>query len=197
MKNSRRILVVNAHPDGGNGHLCDALAASYADSATAAGHEVERTDLARLDVPLLASQEQYEGGEVPITLKTGIDHLVWCDHIVLVFPLWLGTMPALLKAWLEQAFRPGVAFDYLPEGRGTTKLFGGKTARIIVTMGMPALIYRLWFRSHGVAGLRRSILKFSGMKTVEVTYFGKVEQVGPGTLLNWLTIARQMGARAA
>lgn len=34
------------------------------------------------------------------------------EHIVFVSPLWLGTMPALLKGFLEQVMRPDVALAY-------------------------------------------------------------------------------------
>jgi putative NADPH-quinone reductase len=78
----------------------------------------------------------------------------------LIFPLWRGTMPALLKAFIEQVMRPGVAIEYRKHGfpRG---VLAGRSARLVVTMGMPAMIYRWYFRVHGVRGLERSILRFS------------------------------------
>ena len=45
-------------------------------------------------------------------LKPSTEAIVWSEHIVLVFPLWLGTMPAMLKGFLEQVLRPGIAFAY-------------------------------------------------------------------------------------
>jgi putative NADPH-quinone reductase len=83
--------------------------------------------------------------------------IVSAQHLVIVFPLWHGTMPALLKAFLEQVMRPGVALEYRKHGfsRG---LLAGRSVRLVVTMGMPALIYRWYFRAHGVRGLERSIL---------------------------------------
>jgi putative NADPH-quinone reductase len=49
-------------------------------------------------------------------------------------------MPVLLKAFLEQVMRPGVALECRKHGfpRG---LLAGHSARLVVTMGMPALIY--------------------------------------------------------
>jgi putative NADPH-quinone reductase len=114
-----------------------------------------------LDLPLLGSKKEFENGEVSFQLGNVAEELRSADHIVFVFPLWLGTMPALLKARLEQTLRPGIAFECLPDGR-TTNLLSGKSARVIVTMRMPALMYRFWSLSHGVAGLRRSVLNFTG-----------------------------------
>jgi putative NADPH-quinone reductase len=60
-------------------------------------------------------------------------------------------MPALLKAFLEQALQPGFATAKPEEaGRMWKKLLTGKTARIVVTMGMPVFIYRWYFRAHGL-----------------------------------------------
>jgi putative NADPH-quinone reductase len=83
-------------------------------------------------------------------------------------------MPALLKAFIEQVMRPGVALEYREHGfpKG---LLAGRSGRIIVTMGMPALIYRWYFRAHGVRGLERSVLKFAGMKPVRETLLGMVD----------------------
>lgn len=57
-------------------------------------------------------------------------------------------MPALLKGFLEQALRPDFAFAHAKEGRGWSPRLGGRSARIVVTMGMPALAYRWWFGAH-------------------------------------------------
>lgn len=70
-------------------------------------------------------------------------------------------MPALLKAFLEQVRHPGIAFRFDEGGTGFTKtLLKGRSARLVVAMAMPPMVYRLWFLGHGIAGLRRSILNF-------------------------------------
>ena len=84
-------------------------------------------------------------------------------------------MPALLKAYLELVLRPGFAFAY-GKGKGLPKkLLAGKSARIVVTMGMPSLFYRLYYRSHSVRSLARNILGFVGFKPVKVSLIGNVE----------------------
>lgn len=168
-----RILVVTAHPDPAPERLCRALANAYAAGAEAAGHPVRRIDLANLDVPFLRTTEAFEHGSVPDSLGDAAEAVVWAEHIVFVFPLWLGTMPAQLKAFLEQVMRPGVAFLYPEGGKGFTRtLLKGRSARLVVTMGMPPLAYRLWFLSHGIAGMRRGILNFVGIRPVRQTFYG-------------------------
>ncbi|MFZ8466608.1 NAD(P)H-dependent oxidoreductase, partial [Staphylococcus aureus] len=76
-----------------------------ADGATAAGHEVRRIEVAKLDFPLLRTQEAFETGALPPTLQQAQEDMRWAGHWVFLFPLWHGTMPALFKGFLEQIFR--------------------------------------------------------------------------------------------
>ena len=194
----RRILVIIGHPDPEPKRLCRALAASYADGARSAGHEVQLIDVAALDFPLLRTMEEFERRPLPVMLEAAVEAIRHAEHIVLVFPLWLGTMPALLKAFLEQVMRPGVAFAYSEAGGGgfARTLLKGRSARVIVTMGMPASFYRFWYLGHGVAGLRRNILNFVGISPVRETLFGMVDGASAETREKWLTKMRTLGARA-
>ncbi|WP_242218559.1 NAD(P)H-dependent oxidoreductase [Shinella zoogloeoides] len=194
----RRILVIIGHPDPEPKRLCRALAASYADGARSAGHEVQLIDVAALDFPLLRTMEEFERRPLPVTLEAAVEAIRHAEHIVFVFPLWLGTMPALLKAFLEQVMRPGVAFAYSEAGGGgfARTLLKGRSARVIVTMGMPASFYRFWYLGHGVAGLRRNILNFVGISPVRETLFGMVDGASAETRAKWLAKMRALGARA-
>lgn len=194
---SRRILVIVGHPDKEPGRLCRALADAYAEGAEAAGHAVRRIDLATIDFPLLRTAEEFQHGTVPESLKPAVDAIIWAEHLVFVFPLWLGTMPALLKGFLEQVMRPGTAFTY-PEGKGVFNktLLDGRSARVVVTMAMPAFVYRLWFLGHGVSGMRRNILNFVGISPVRETLFGMVGGVSEKKREGWMEEMRRLGTRA-
>lgn len=194
----RRVLVIVGHPDPEPTRLCRALAARYAEGARSAGHEVRLIDIATLDFPLLRKMEAFAKEPVPETLEDAAQAIRQAEHIVFVFPLWLGTMPALMKGFLEQVMRPGVAFAYPEEGRGgfATTLLKGRSARVVVTMGMPAFFYRLWYLGHGVAGLRRNILNFVGIRPVRETLFGMVEGASNAKRGKWLAKMHALGARA-
>jgi putative NADPH-quinone reductase len=86
-------------------------------------------------------------------------------------------MPALLKAFLEQVLRPGFAFERGARNPFTAKRLGGRSARIVVTMGMPALVYRWVFRAHSVKSLERNILGFAGIGPVRETLIGGVGEL--------------------
>ncbi|TIT49896.1 MAG: flavodoxin family protein, partial [Mesorhizobium sp.] len=67
---------------------------------------------------------------------------------------------------------------------------------MVVTMGMPSIFYRLWFLSHGIAGMRRSILRFAGISPVRETLFGMVAGAGDATRAKGLGQIRKLGERA-
>ena len=189
-----RIAIVQGHPDPAGTHLCRALADAYAEGAAAAGHEVQRIEVARLEFPWLRTREEFEKGALPPALAPAQQAIGAADHLLIVYPLWHGTMPAILKAFFEQIFRPGFALDY---GSGwPKKRFGRKTARIVVTMGMPALMYRWYFGAHGLKSLERSILRFSGIHPIRESLFGMVEAAGDAKRRKWLAQIKALGAAA-
>ena len=194
---SKRILLIQGHPDASQPHLCHALASSYAQGAENAGHTVRHIKLAELDFPLLRSQQDWEKGAVPASLKPAQDDIGWAEHLVFFFPLWLGDMPALLKGFLEQVARPGFAFTYEKGGKPWgKKALTGRSARVVVTMGMPALVYRWYFRAHSVKSLERNILGFVGIAPVNETLIGLTGNMKPADADKWLTKLKRLGARA-
>jgi putative NADPH-quinone reductase len=190
-----RIALIQAHPDAAGRHLCHALAQAYADGAREAGREIRCIDVAQLDFPLLRSQQDWLEGQVPATLRPAQDTIRWADHLVFVFPLWLGDMPALLKAFLEQIARPGFAFEKVEGNPLGKKLLTGRSARIIVTMGMPAAVYRWIFRAHSLRSLERNILGFVGIAPIHETLIGGVEGLGEAGVGRWLDEMEELGRR--
>ena len=103
---------------------------------------MQRITVARLEYPLLRSEHDWQHGALPDALLPSQAALKWADHVVLFFPLWLGDMPALLKGYLEQVARPGFAFGAGEGAPLRQRALRGRSARVIVTMGMPAALYR-------------------------------------------------------
>jgi Flavodoxin-like fold len=94
--NAKRIALIQGHPDALTHHLCHALAASYATGARDAGHQVRWIPVAELEFPMLRSQKAWESGELPPGLQQAQADILWAEHLVPFFPLWLGDMPALV-----------------------------------------------------------------------------------------------------
>jgi putative NADPH-quinone reductase len=189
----RRIAIIQGHPDPAGGHLLHALSDAYAEGAKGTGHEVRRIEVAGLDFPLLRTQADFETGVLPPALEQPRHDMRWAEHWVFLFPLWHGTMPALLKGFLEQIFRPGFAMEY-SEGGFPKKLLAGRSARLIVTMGMPALLYRWYFGAFGLRAFERSILRFAGIKPVRENLFGLTFS-DDRKRARWIEVMRRHGAR--
>ena len=196
----RRILILQGHPDPAARHLCHALAEAYAEGARQAGHELRVVEIAQLDFPLLRSQQEWEQKPLPAGLLSAQESIAWAEHLVIVFPLWLGDMPALLKGFLEQIARPGFAFKGDAAERGGNpfiyKGLRGRSARIVVTMGMPAFVYRWIFRARGVGLLKRNIRGFVGIAPVRDTLIGQVYKLDEARVRAWQDKLRVLGARS-
>lgn len=192
----KRIAVIDAHPDDDDGRLVHRLAQAYAGGAKDAGHEVHLIRLAALEFPLVHSKQEWDSGKIPSALEPAQDSIAWADHLVILYPLWLGSMPALLKGFLEQVMRPGFAVATPEMGGMGRKLFRGKSARVVVTMGMPAFFYRWYFRAHSLKSLERNILKFCGVSPVKETLIGMAENMTDASYARWIERLHSMGSHA-
>jgi putative NADPH-quinone reductase len=191
----RRILLIQGHPDPQPSHFGHALAHAYATAAREAGHWLDTVTVATLDFPLLRTRADWDSGEVPPALAPVQQAILRAEHLVIFFPLWLGGMPALLKGFLEQVARPGFAIQPTG-GMGWNKLLGGRSARLVVTMGMPAIVYRWVFQAHSLKALERNILGFAGIAPVHETLVGSVEGSDKARQ-RWLAKLAELGATGA
>ena len=189
----RRIAIIQGHPDPSGKRFGHALASAYAMGASEGGHAVTDIRVAGLDFPLLHTKDEFEHGSPPEVIRTAQAVIRDAEHLVLVYPLWLGSMPALLKAFLEQVFRPGFAMEQSAAGVGWDRRMTGKSARIVVTMGMPAFVYRWYFRAHSVKSLERNVLRFCGIAPIKECLIGNIEAQDPSGREKWLARIRGFG----
>ena len=190
---AKHIVIIQGHPDAAVRHYGHALADEYAKGAEDGGHELKRIEVGRLDFPLLRTKDEFEKGLPPDSIKQAQETIWWADHLVILYPLWLGTMPALLKAFFEQVFRPGFAFEYGESGQTSKKRLTGKSARIVVTMGMPAFAYRWFFLAHSLKSLERNILGFCGIGPIKASLIGSIEGMNERRRAAWLDEMRGLG----
>jgi NAD(P)H dehydrogenase (quinone) len=148
----KKVLVVTAHPEPLS--LTSALTAFAVERLRSAGHEVKVSDLyamkwkatvdaddfpdrpadRRLDV--LAAQERATvSGRMSPDVAAEQEKLRWADAVVLQFPLWWFSVPAIMKGWLDRVFTPGFAHGPdLPPPYSEGAL-GGRRALLSVTIG--------------------------------------------------------------
>lgn len=121
--------------------------------------------------------------------------LRWAQHIVFVYPTWWGTMPSLLKGFLDRVLLPGFAFRHAENAFGYEGLLRGRSAHLITTMDTPALVYRLVYRAPGYNAMRRATLHFCGIEPVRITPFGSVLRSDAVERRRWLRRARLEGLK--
>jgi putative NADPH-quinone reductase/1,4-dihydroxy-2-naphthoate octaprenyltransferase len=186
------VLLLLAHPRPES--LCGSLADAYAAGASVAGVELRRFDLAALRFEPNVTQVSPRDQDREDGLRLAMEAIDWADHIVIIFPTWWGTMPAVLKGFLDRVLIPGFAFADRDEGEGWDKLLSGRSAHLLTTMDTPPWVYRLIYRSPGLNGLARATLGFCGISPVRRTIFGPVKGSSAATRGRWVAWARRQGA---
>ena len=107
---SKRVLVILGHP--ATNSFCGALADSYSEGANAAGNEVQFISLGSLSFDPILHNGYNTIQELELDLVAAKEAITWAQHIVFVYPIWWGAMPALLKGFIDRIFLPGFAFKY-------------------------------------------------------------------------------------
>jgi NAD(P)H dehydrogenase (quinone) len=174
---------------------CEALGECYVRGAHAGGHQADLFVTSKMDFdPVLhAGFERVQPLEPD--LMRAHHAMLAADRLVLIFPLWMGMMPAIFHGFLERVLQP----DLLPGARKSKfpKLLKGKSVLIIVTMGMPAFVYRWWFGSYALRALKRNVLGLVGAAPIRFLLLGNVEGVGAAGRTKWLSEVERRGRRAA
>ncbi|BBG02602.1 MULTISPECIES: NAD(P)H-dependent oxidoreductase [Pseudonocardia] len=139
----QRTLVVVAHPDPGS--LTRSVARAVAGSLEGAGAAVEVADLAgeRFDPAFTIEDVRHYHGAAPapadvVAEQQRIDR---ADRVVLVFPVYWWSMPALLKGWIDRVYVNGWAFDHSVDA-GITPRLTGTSVHLVAIAGGDADGYR-------------------------------------------------------
>jgi len=189
-KTAGGVLIIDGHPNPDS--FCAALAQKYADAARQAGAKVETLSLRDLSFDVILHQGYQAKQALEPDLVKAQAMIKASRHLVIVTPVWWGSMPALLKGFLDRTMERGWAFRYgsngLPEG-----LLAGRSARLIVSTDSP-LWYLRWIQGDPtVRSLVRSTLKFCGFKPVALTRIGPVHGSDDKKREQWLEKVSQAG----
>ncbi|HMK87596.1 MAG TPA: NAD(P)H-dependent oxidoreductase [Steroidobacteraceae bacterium] len=195
---TKRIVIIDGHPDPDESRYVHALANAYESGARSGGHDVVLLKIATLAFPLLRTREDIDAGVVPRSIESARRALIRCDHIVLLYPLWIGGMPALLKGFLEQIFRDSISYAWSHERAAARHVLEGKSVRIIITMRMAATMYRDHLGSPTVKGRRkREIGSFLGVSSIRTRVIGRVESIGAARRAAILSAMSALGRAGA
>jgi putative NADPH-quinone reductase/1,4-dihydroxy-2-naphthoate octaprenyltransferase len=188
-----KVLLVLGHPR--RDSLCGGLADAFAGGARQAGVDLRRLDLCELQFNPNVIAGSPRNQPLEPAVRQAVDLVRWADHLVFVFPTWWGTMPALMKGFLDRVLMPGFAFEEHEEGGGWDKLLTGKSAHLLTTMDTPTWVYRWIYKAPGLNSLARATFGFCGIEPVRTTIFGVVKDSDQATRARWLQEARAHGLR--
>jgi putative NADPH-quinone reductase len=189
---SKKILIVQGHPNPTS--YCSALAEAYKKAAIASGAEVHEIIVNDLEFDL--NPPEYRSKLIP-ELEADVlkaqDEISWAEHLVFVYPTWWGTMPTLLKGFIDRVFTSGFAFKYRQDSIWWDQLLKGKSARLIVTMDTPPWYYRFVYGQPGHTAMKNTILGFCGVKPVKITSIGSVKTSSLEQRQKWLKNVENLG----
>ncbi len=177
----KKILVLLGHPD--KETLCGSLADAYEGAAKVAGHDVRRRNVGDLAFDPMLHKGYKVIQELEPDLKALQEDFKWAEHLVVIYPLWWFSMPAIMKGLFDRMWLPAFAFRFIkaPDGKSTmgwSKLLAGRTSRVIVTLKNHPWLERFMFGDY-TAELVHAILRFSGFK-VRLTEIGNAEGLSDG-----------------
>jgi putative NADPH-quinone reductase len=189
---NKKITIIIGHPD--KNTYCGELARRYEKGALSSGHEVRMIAVGDLQFdPILHHGYKVIQPLEPDLIKVQED-IKWADHLVIVYPNWWGTMPALMKGMLDRMLLPGFAFRFHKTGYLWDKLLAGRSAHVYVTMDSPPLINRIIFGDN-INEIKRDILGFIGFHPVYVTKIGAIKNMSDEERIEWLAKLEKHGKR--
>jgi len=134
------VLIILGHPR--KDSFCAALAREFCSTLTR--HHIEFRVLILADLAFDVHVRHAVIHDQPLEpdLEHAREAIAWADHLVFVYPIWWGTMPALLKGFLDRILLPGFAFHERESGSGYEGLLLGKSAQLLTTMDTPPWVVR-------------------------------------------------------
>jgi putative NADPH-quinone reductase len=190
---AKNVLLILGHPI--QSSLCKALLDSYQKGAENSGAVCKTIIISELKFNLNLSTG-YKNREAML-LEDDILHsqklIQWADHIVMSYPTWWGSMPALTKGFIDRVFLPGFAFKHHKGKNFPEKLLKGKSVRLLVTMDSPKWWFYIVERAAQYKMLKSMVFTYVGFSPIRFSTFGAVRTSTEKDRLKWLSKTEQLG----
>ena len=189
-----KTLIVFNHPYGGS--YCAAVMAAVEKGLEKSGQPYKTINLDQDEFdPVMRSKDliAFAGagrtgeealGVVDETVMRYKGMLEWAEHLVMIFPIWWMTMPAMTKGFIDKAIFPAIAYT-MDNGRLISRL-QIKKVTIITTMNTPAEAYRDLFNNAIEGSLINGTFKKIGIEDVRWISLNEVRQASDELRRLWL-----------
>lgn len=175
--------------------FCGHLAAAYERGAKDNGHDVRRANIGELQFDPILHKGYKVIQELEPDLKKIQEDIKWAEHVVIFYPTWWSSMPALLKGFFDRTWIPGFAYHFFKNGLGWHGLLHGRSARVIITMDNWPIVSRMLF-GDSTNEIGRAILKFSGFHPVRIKKIGALRHADDPKKEEWAQTVYNLGKRA-
>lgn len=188
----KKIFVIDCNPK--TQSFSQGLFEQYIKGAKDAGHQLKSMRLSDMEFEIDLAQKN-ENDELEPCLVEFQEKLKWCDHVMLVFPLWWGFMPAKTKGLIDRAFLPQYAYAYMPDKALPQRLLMGRSADILVTSDTPNWYFKWLYRAGAFKIMRMQIFEFVGIKPIKLHMISQIRHSSEKMRLHWLNKAWKLGNR--
>jgi putative NADPH-quinone reductase len=190
---AKKIVIINGHPDKKSYNF--ALANAYKFGAEKSGAEIKEIVIGDLKFNPNLQFGYRKRTELEPDLLTAQETLKWADHIVWVYPVWWGSVPAIMKGFLDRVLLPGYAFKKREGSLWWDKYFTGKTSRVICTLDQPPWYYRWFNGSPSHTAMKKLTMQFIGVKSVKITSIGPIRLSKVEFREKWLNKVEKFGEK--
>jgi NAD(P)H dehydrogenase (quinone) len=187
----KKVLLIQGHPD--NESFNFALFDAYKKGLIESGASIKEIIINKLSFDPNLHFGYRKRTELEPDLVESIEKIKWAEHLVFFYPVWWGSVPALLKGFLDRVFLPGFVFKKRENSLWWDKLLVGKTGHIISTLDQPAWFYWLHYGRPTYHAMKRMTLEFCGIKPVRTTTIGPLRLSKEGYRENWLKKVEKLG----
>lgn len=187
---AKKVLVIIAHSPSTS--FGSSLGEAYAASARESGHNIKTINLHELKYDPILHDGYRTVQKLEPDLLTAQDAIQWADHIAFLYPIWWGSLPAILKGFVDRVFLPGFAFKYDGKQKFPEKLLKGKSAHILATMDTPPWYYHMLSLAPGLRQMKKLTLEFCGIQPVKAFAFGPILDSSEAQRGNWLKKAKEI-----
>ncbi|MEZ4104532.1 MAG: NAD(P)H-dependent oxidoreductase [Candidatus Paceibacterota bacterium] len=192
MNENKKILLICGHPNADS--LTGDMISYYQLAAEEVGYDVQRVNLGELNFDPVLRKGYKEIQSLEPDLVSLQEKILWADHLVIVYPNWWCSMPALLKGMFDRIWLPDFAFSFVDEKKKREKKLEGRTARVIILSGFETPFKTWWKYGDFTNEIQYGILDFAGIKT-SVTAMGPCEQVDEKRREKWEREVAELGKK--
>lgn len=185
---AKKALVIYAHPY--DGSFCHAVKEQIIQILTKNKTAFNLIDLYEDKFnPVMSSEDlrlYSQGGFTDPKVEKYLSFLSETNIVYIVFPVWWGVMPAILKGFFDKVLLPQKAYVYQSSGLLEPLFSQIKKAVIFNTLGGPKIYHNLILRFPVKRVVAQTTLKMIGVKNFEIVQFASMKKSSEKLRLKWL-----------